>query len=209
MNKRVNLEILIDCQYKSFSIKDWPPPKVACIWGVWRIICVTETILVGSEIKEVWSPEFSVFESSKVVGTVRFYLLPIAILAAVTKSVLIFRSNNIVSASSGEAARDRSVHEEASALRLVFPGDREDARLSGCGSSTNSGARESKIEHAGVGEEVKQFLDIPGLTASCLNNILQAAGLIKENIVDVFVECVLFTDWHWRIKNLFYFLQWI
>ena len=155
---------------------------------------MTETILVGSEIKEVRAPELTIFEVSEVVGTVRLYLFSIAVLAAVSKSILIFRSNNIVIASSGEAARDRSVHKEASVLRFVFPSDREDARLPRCGSSTHSGARKGEIEHAWVGEEVEQLLDIPGLPTGSLNNILQTEGLITENIVDICVECVLFTD---------------
>ena len=155
---------------------------------------MTETIFVGSEVKEVRTPELTIFEVSEVVGTVRFYLLSIAVLAAVPKSVLILRPNNIVNASSGEAARDRSVHKEARVPRFVFPSDREDAGPPGCGSSTHSGAWKGEIKHARVGEEVEQLLDIPGLPTSSLDNILQTEGLITENIVDICVECVLFTD---------------
>ena len=68
--------------------------------------------------------------------------------------------------------------------------------LAGRGSSKDSGTGEGEVEHARVREEVKNFLDIPGLPASCLNNILQTEGLITENIVDIFLECVLFTDRH-------------
>ena len=90
---------------------------------------MTETILVASQIKEVRAPKLTVFETGEVVGAGRLYLLSIAVLGAVTKSALIFRSNKIVLASPGEAARVRSVHKEASRLRFVFPDDREDAGL--------------------------------------------------------------------------------
>ena len=114
----------------------------------------------------------TVFEISEVVGTGRLYLLSIAVLAAVTKLMLILRSNNIVIPSSGEASRDRGVHEEAGLLRLIFPGDGEDARLPRGGSSSHSCAREGQIEDAWVGEEQKQLLDIQGLPTDCLNDIL-------------------------------------
>ena len=71
----------------------------------------------------------TVFESGEVEGTGRLYLLSIAVLAAVTKSGLILRSNYIVRPSPGETPRVRSVHEEAGLLRFVFPVDWEDARL--------------------------------------------------------------------------------
>ena len=77
----------------------------------------------------------TVFEAGQVVGTVRFCLLSIAVLSAVTKSALIFRTNNIAMAGSGEAARVGGVHEEAGLLRLVFPAGREDAGLTRRGSS--------------------------------------------------------------------------
>ena len=109
---------------------------------------MTETILVGSEIKEVRAPELTVFEASEVVGTGRFYLLSIAVLVAVTKSALIFRTNNIALAGPGEAPRVRGVHEEAGRLRLVLPADREDAGLTRRGSSQHSGAGEGEAQHA-------------------------------------------------------------
>ena len=133
---------------------------------------MTETILVGSEIKKVRAPELTVLEISEVVGTGRFYLLSITVLSAVTKSALVLRSNNVIKASSGEAARVRSVHKEAGGLGFVFPGGGEDTGLARSGSSQHSGAGEGDIEHAGVGEEMKQLLDIQGLPAGCLNDIL-------------------------------------
>ena len=110
-------------------MKDWPLPKVTCIWSGWRVVCVTETILVCSEIKEVWAPELSVFEGGEVVRTARLYLLSITVLAAVTKAGLVLRSDKIARAGSGETARVGGGHKEAPCLRFVVPAYREDARL--------------------------------------------------------------------------------
>ena len=73
-----------------------------------------------------------------------------------------------------------------------------ESSLPGCGSPEHSGAGEGDIEHPRVREEVKQLLDIQGFPTSNLNNILQTEGLIStsENIVDILLECVLFTDRH-------------
>ena len=133
---------------------------------------MTETILVSSEIKEARAPKLTEFETSEVVGTSRFYLLSVTVLTAVTKSALILRSNYVVKASSGEAARVRGVHKEASGLGFVFPGGGEDTGLARGGSSQHSRAGEGEIEHAWVGEKMKQLLDIQRLPAGCLNDIL-------------------------------------
>ena len=68
--------------------------------------------------------------------------------------------------------------------------------LAGRGSSKHSGTGEGEIEHAWVGEEMKNLLDIPGLPVSCLNDIWQAEGLSTKNIVDISSECVLLTNRH-------------
>ena len=48
----------------------------------------------------------------------------------------------------------------------------------------------------GLGEEVEELLDVPGLAVGRLNNLRQAEGLVAEDVVDVAVERVLFADRH-------------
>ena len=109
---------------------------------------------------------------------------------AVTKAVFVPWARPIV-IHLGDADGRRSTKEVAVSHGLIPQCDGENTGLTRAGSPQHCGAGEGQVQHARVGEEVEQPLNIPGVIPGSFYHLRQGElWVIFKHVVDVIIKCI-------------------